>query len=261
MPVPRYGALKGIATARSTEPSDPTPHYQIALFVPETRNLTGTPTDLTSEQGAMFRISVNVRARQSTPSSPRARRIGSRRARPDSDFSLLASVVRSLPSWLNEYLTNLPLGFRSAHSGANGGGLDYVRQNLTGLGELRRVPPFVPGPSNDLNDLLDAWVRRAIEAQSPVCAFGSLFGPEERSDPVFGFTPVQGMHNVHRNQGSQNPGPFARDNGVYTDGALFVYDAEAQCWVGLFLAFAGQRWRTDERGNPTMISRIKHLYR
>jgi uncharacterized protein YukJ len=256
MPVPRYGALKGIAIARSMEPNDPTPHYQIAIFVPDSPANIAVPatglshlSDETSGRGVQFRVSVNVQARQSTPPPARVRRV-----RPVSDFALLACVVRLLPPWLDTTLSDLPLGFTPALPGSNGKGLDYVRQKLVGLGDLRAVPPFVPGPQNDLNDVLEAWVARAINNQSPVCAFGSLFGPEPRTDPVFGFSPVQGMHNVHRNQGSPNPGPFARDNGTYTDGALFVWDANAEHWVGLFLAFAGQRWRTNETGNP--LSRL-----
>ena len=70
-----------------------------------------------------------------------------------------------------------------------------------------------------------------------VWAVGSLFG---------GDTDNPGIRDIHMNQGN---GPdHHRDNGIYTDGALFVQvGSEMRVF---FAAFQSQRLGTDSKGNP-----------
>jgi hypothetical protein len=111
---------------------------------------------------------------------------------------------------------------------------------------MRLLPPALAGPDNDLADLLDGWLQRAVgDAAATVFASGQRFGPEPGvADKVFGFTPANGVHDIHFNQG--NAGPFTKDNGVRQDGALLVHFPAQSRWVAIFLAFQSQSWHTDD---------------
>jgi hypothetical protein len=78
-----------------------------------------------------------------------------------------------------------------------------------------------------------------------VYAFGQRWGPEDgKPDKIFGFQPGNGVHDIHMNQGSS--GQFRGDNGVWQDGGLILHIAREDRWVGIFLAFQGQAWHTDD---------------
>src|SRR4029079_15652886 len=42
------------------------------------------------------------------------------------------------------------------------GGLDFIRGNLFTRADMRALPPDVTGPDNDLADVLDNFIQRAI---------------------------------------------------------------------------------------------------
>ena len=76
-----------------------------------------------------------------------------------------------------------------------------------------------PGPDNDLNEKLDAYVQRAMADElAMVYAFGEPWGAE-RTRPmiIFGFLPGNGIHDIHMNQGNPR-GRFFSDNGPWQDG-------------------------------------------
>jgi hypothetical protein len=76
-------------------------------------------------------------------------------------------------------------------------------------------------------------------------AFGERWGPEANTtDKVFGFAPGNGVHDIHMNQG--NSARFRGDDGVRQDGGLLMHFPAASRWVGIFLAFQSQAWRTDD---------------
>jgi uncharacterized protein YukJ len=50
---------------------------------------------------------------------------------------------------------------------------------------------------------------------------------------VFGFSPGNGVHDIHMNQG--NSQEFRRDDGVWQDGALLLPYPTQDQWVGGFL--------------------------
>jgi hypothetical protein len=120
---------------------------------------------------------------------------------------------------------------------------------------LRPVPATVRGPDNDLADKLDHFVERAAaDPGARVYAFGQRWGPEPGvPDKVFGFTPGNGIHDIHMNQG--NSQEFRHDDGVWQDGGLLLHypgstprGARGQDqWVAIFLAFQSQAWHTDDR--------------
>ena len=87
---------------------------------------------------------------------------------------------------------------------------------------MRSLPPDVAGPDNDLADVLDHYVQRAIgDPAGRVYAFGERWGPENGvKDKVFGFQPGNGVHDIHMNQG--NSARFRGDDGVWQDGGLLI---------------------------------------
>jgi len=210
MPLKSYGVLAGRALERRREGATDTPHYQLRLR-------TGDGSD--------FRIAVNVQSQES-PSE------------------LLYLVDENLEHPATTTLTTLD-GWRALPSAAGGSNLDYIRGNLFDHTAMRSLPPDATGPDNDLADLLDHYVQRAIaDPAAQVYAFGERWGPETISDKVFGFAPGNGVHDIHMNQG--NSAGFARDDGVWQDGGLLLHFPSAARWVGVFLAFQSQRWHTDD---------------
>jgi uncharacterized protein YukJ len=48
---------------------------------------------------------------------------------------------------------------------------------------------------------------------------------------------------------------FAKDNGIWQDGAIFVDLPGQQKWTAIFIAFQTQSWSTDTNGTP--LSRLR----
>jgi hypothetical protein len=111
---------------------------------------------------------------------------------------------------------------------------------------MRALPFNVPGPDNDLNEMLDRVVTRAIsEEDAFLYAFGQRWGPEGgKKDKVFGFDPGNGVRDIHMNQG--NVQRFIEDDGVWQDGALMAHFPSNDQWVAVFLKFQSQTWHTDD---------------
>jgi len=211
MPLNSYGVLAGRAVERRREGATDTPHYQIRIATAD---------------GTSFRVAVNVQSQES-PSE------------------LLYAVNESFEHPVTDSLLSSSDGWRVLPPGPGGSNLDYVRGNMLDRTTLRSLPPDVDGPDNDLADLLDHYVERAIaDPTAEVYAFGERFGPEAPPDKVFGFTPGNGLHDIHMNQG--NSAAFARDDGVWQDGGLMLHFPTASRWVAIFLAFQSQSWHTDD---------------
>lgn len=212
MPLSSYGVLAGqVVDCRREGREDPSPHYQVHVVA----------------AGMDFRVAVNVASSQA-PSELRYLVEG--------DFShpVLSDLVALAEGW-----TPLP----PRPGGAN---LDYIRGNLFDPAGMRLLPADLPGQDNDLADLLDGYLMRAVgDPQVTLYAFGQRWGPDgARPDPTFGFSPGNGIHDIHMNQG--NVGQFAGDDGVWQDGGLLLRFAAPARWVAVFLAFQSQSWHTDD---------------
>ncbi|MDJ0705569.1 MAG: DUF2278 family protein [Leptolyngbyaceae cyanobacterium MO_188.B28] len=213
MSLANYGVLKCRALDRKIDPqSDPSPHYQV----------------LVSDQENKHRIAVNVKS-QLSPSE------------------LLYLVDENFQHEVINQLTALDWGFHKLENQPGGMALDFIRSNLFRPEEMKPLPPDVPGPDNDLKELIDLYIQRAIQSEDAILyVFGEPWGPEPRTpDKYFGFRPGSGIHDVHMNQGSI--GRFQRDNGVYQDGALLIHFPSRNQWIGIFLAFQSQCFHTDDR--------------
>lgn len=218
MPIHNYGVLKGRIAQCRQERDDFMPHYQILIRA----------------DGVSYRASVNVQS--------------SDRRRPD----LLFDVEEDVQHPLMRRLEMLDEGFHPGVPGPDGLSVDYVRGGLVKHNQMRSIPHDVPGANNDLNEKLDALIRHATDDPDvQVCVFGSRWGPERERDDVFRFSPGNGLHDVHMNQGTPRRDRHAHDNGTWQDGAIFLHLRDEGRWVGIYLAFQAQGWHTDDRtGHP-----------
>jgi uncharacterized protein YukJ len=220
MPLARYGVLAGRVVDRRAEGGTDTPHYQVHV----------------QAGGVDYRVAVNVLSRQHP-----------------SELLFLADEAFRHP--LVQGRPALPDGFSPLPSAAGGLALDFIRANLFDRTLLRAVPATAPGPDNDLADKLDHFVERAAaDPEARVYAFGQRWGPEPGvPDKVFGFSPGNGVHDIHMNQG--NSQEFRHDDGVWQDGGLLLHYPGStpsgtqgqQQWVAIFLAFQSQAWHTDDQ--------------
>jgi uncharacterized protein YukJ len=212
MPLNRYGVLAARVVDRRSEGGTDTPHYQI--------HARGGDVD--------FRVAVNVLSVQQP-----------------SELLYIADEAFHHP--LLAGLTGLPDGFTLLPSQPGGLALDFIRANLFYREGMRAVPSTAPGPDNDLADLLDHFIERAAaDPAARLYAFGQRWGPEPTTpDKVFGFSPGNGVHDVHMNQG--NSREFQQDDGVWQDGGLLLHFQTEEQWVGVFLAFQSQAWHTDDQ--------------
>ncbi len=210
MSLSNYGVLKGRPIDRRLG-NGSRPHYQVHVV----------------DEDTDYRIAINVKSKLS-PSE------------------LLFIVDESLQHPITEGLEDLPHGFTDILRQPGGQAFDYIRGNLFDPGKMVPLPHDVPGPDNDLNEKIDHLIRRALgDSSALVYAFGERWGPENSKDRYFGFRPGNGIHNIHMNQG--NTPQFAKDNGVWQDGALLIHFPDVAQWIGVFLAFQSQCWHTDDR--------------
>ncbi|MFD7442858.1 DUF2278 family protein [Streptomyces sp. NPDC059909] len=211
MPLKEYGVLAARAVARRREGADRTPHYQIHLV---------------DDTGTHYRAAVNVKS-QEAPSE------------------LLYAVDEDFRHPVTELLPAAGSGWSRLDSREGQGALDFVRGGLFDPASLRPLPADLPGTANDLADLLDRHVERAIaDGTAVLYVFGERWGPEDTADKIFGFRPGNGVHDVHMNQG--NSKRFESQDGVWQDGALLIRLPGDSGWVAVFLAFQSQAWQTDD---------------
>jgi uncharacterized protein YukJ len=225
-----YGVLKCRVVDRKMEREDKqSPHYQVHV----------------KDDEYNYRIAINVRSVKKP-------------------FDLLYFLNDNFKHPITDELLKLDFGFHKIEKSeqkAGGIALDYIRYNLFDVRQMKPLPPDVDGKANeinDLNDLIDLHIKRALESKDAVIyAFGEPWGlkdedrkPEDDSDKIFGFKPGRGIHNIHMNQGSS--GNFAKENGVYQDGALLIHFPSRSQWVAGFFAFQSQSFHTDNVGGDPL---------
>lgn len=222
MTLKQYGVLKGKAINKIIGQGS-SPHYEVHLI------------DDTTD----YRIAINVKSKLA-PSE------------------LLYLIIDDFHHPILEKLIRLDKGFTPLESAPDKMALDFIRGNLFDPRQMRPLPHNIPGPDNDLNEKIDAYVQRAIgDERASIYAFGERWGPEAKiKDKYFGFLPGNGIHDIHMNQG--NVGQFVEEDGVWQDGGLFFHfpsieqvgagiEVWPEQWVAVFLAFQSQCWHTDDR--------------
>lgn len=206
-----YGVLVGRVKAGRLDPAGNSPHYEIWI-----------------SGGEDYRVAVNVRS------------VDGSEVLVHYDPAYALPTKRDLAA-----LAGGPPGFTPLATGANGAGLDYVRDALFPLDDMHPIPP--DGTGVTLQNLLDGQIGRAVADHGAIAiAFGDGFS-DAGSDPTFGFSPANGVHDIHMMQG--NSGSFAADNRINGDGALFVRFGDGTT-MALFTRFATQSTTTDDGGAP-----------
>jgi uncharacterized protein YukJ len=210
MPLKNYGVLKGRVIDRKLGEGQ-TPHYQVLL----------------SDGDTKYRIAINVKSKLA-PSE------------------LFYYLDDNFEHPIVKGLVGLDNGFHQIQRKPGGIALDFIRGNLFDTSQMKPLPYDVPGPDNDLNELIELYIERAMESEdAAIYAFGERWGPEtDIKDKYFGFLPGNGIHDIHMNQG--NDGKFQRDNGVWQDGGILIHYPSRSSWVGIFLAFQSQSFHTDD---------------
>lgn len=201
--------------------------------------------------GEHFRVPVNVRS--SDPVDVNGQRVGN-----DLQYVLLSDFRHPI----TDALRALPDTFTPLRHENGEPSLDYVRGNLFDLTQMRVIPTQMQGDDNDLNDLLNLYVSKAIrEAGSMIYAFGAQW-PRQDDDPPGrrDFPEVRihtGVHEIHMNQGSE--GQFKKDNAVWHDGGLLLQYPGQGRWVAVFLKFQSQAIHTDPRTGDRLVGQPEPL--
>lgn len=164
----------------------------------------------------------------------------------DSDFRHpLAPAILARPEGLSPAHASLDRAYAA-------GALDYQRSALFNPNAMRAVQPDAPG-EDGLVQRLTSLFELAKAQDWDVIFYGRTFkmSKPHQTDAAFGFTPDGpfGVHNIHMAQGDR-PELKVRDveNGVFGDGACFLWDENAHRMSAIFLAFQSQGWHTDASG-------------
>jgi uncharacterized protein YukJ len=211
-----YGILRGRVDIFKREDDPSTPHLQIRVV---------------DDHNQAWRVAVNVLSGDQS-------RVIFHRADPFQNHPALAALPQVAAGF-----TQLPPAARSPSSA-----LDYFRAPLFDWPTGVAIPPTGPGATDDLQDALLGYLEQLRDQDGELFAFGAKFPvPGQQPDPRpidHEFRTVQGLHDVHMNQGNPKPGAFADDNGVFQDGGLVLRFGSRH--AGLFLRFETQWLPTDD---------------
>ncbi len=231
MPIRNYSVLKG-KPAEGKAVSGNGTHYQITV----------------DAAGGPFTVAVNI---ESTDGS-----------------EVLYEIHRTFTPPDPAGLAGLPSGMTQLASRPNGLALDFVREQIGGRPMVARdgmtllpkkngssageIQPFEMLRSPDLreaalSDAVTSLIGQAIaDGNATLYAFGSAYADSGQ---------VDGIHDIHMNQGNPRTGRYERDNGIWQDGAMFLQmpslsSDPARTWVAVFLAFQSESWNTGSNGDP-----------
>jgi uncharacterized protein YukJ len=150
-----------------------------------------------------------------------------------------------------------PEGLSPAHASLDrtydAGALDYQRGALFNPNAMRVLQPDTPG-EDALAQRLSGLFQLAKDQGQDVIFYGRTFkmSKPHQTDAAFGYTPDGpfGIHNIHMAQGD-SPSLKVRDveNGIWGDGACFLWAETTHRMTAIFLAFQAQAWHTDDEGN------------
>ncbi len=213
MPVANYGVLKAHPVAARKGQSNP--HYQIHVV---------------DANGVDYRIAVNVQSQDNPPALL---------------YYAVANFQYPTPAQQTQ-LVELSTGYTALPSQPGGLAIDFQRGGFFDPQQISQL--FTIEAEGQLQTLLDPQIQQAIaDPDASLCAFGSRWYEPGTPDQIFGFTPGNGIHNIHMNQG--NDANFASEDGIWQDGALLIYQPSTQQWSAIFLMFQSQQLPTDANGH------------
>lgn len=118
------------------------------------------------EENVEYRIAVNA---QSIAEQPELLYLV------DENFN--ASAITILPTMDNGYT---PINENNKEIA-----LDYIRSNLFDSSKMKTLPSDLKGENNDLHDLLNKYILKAIDEKATIYIYGSKFGPEKKKIKFF----------------------------------------------------------------------------
>jgi uncharacterized protein YukJ len=211
----QYGVLRGKVDVFKREDDFDTPHLQIRVL---------------DGHNQAWRVPVNVLSQDQSF-------LVFHRVDPLQSHPILAELPQVVAGF-----TPLPSASRSASTA-----VDYFRAPLFDWPTGVAAPHTGPSENDDLQDILIMYLQQLQAQSGELFVFGERFpapGQPPNPRPIDReFDTRQGVHNIHMNQGNANPGPFAKDNGVFQDGGLILMFPTR--YVGLFLRFQTQWLPTD----------------
>ena len=221
MPITSYSVLAGDPVSGKVVSGSST-HYQITMNAP----------------GGPFTVAVNI---QSVDGS-----------------EVLYAIKENFTPPDEAGLLSLPMGMTSLKSGPGGLALDFVRSQVNGAtmitkGQMTLLPQMVQKGSEEERMLARARssaLQNAVvtllnmtiaDKDGVIYAFGSAYADNGK---------VDGIHDIHMNQGNPAKGGHSGDNGIWQDGALLIHLPSKGTWTAVFIAFQTESWNTDASGNP-----------
>jgi len=223
MPVENYGVFTGTATKELREIGAGKVHFQFKL-----------------EAGAdVIRVPVNVLSSSEGALESRL---------------LKYIVIDDFRHPVTAAIEALGEGWHPLEHKPGGGALDYRRGNLFKEADMRILPPDVAGPDNDLQDLIQHFVERAVgDPEVKISAVGGRWHEASSADKIFPeISPSTGVHEIHMNQG--NAAGHTGEDGVWNDGGLLIHLPEPDArWVAFFFAFQNQTFNTDDVHGHALI--------
>jgi uncharacterized protein YukJ len=209
MPVKNYGVLTGTvvsvldSVAAAKIDAHGKPHYHVEV----------------NAGGTLYRAAVNVLSDNNPP---------------DLQFYLDDSYQHAILATVKGFTP----GFRALESKAGTGALDYIREGLLDIGKMTVIPPMDGPGGRDLDDIMNQHFQQAIGTPGALVYFFGSGYSDKGKDEYFGFTPADGIHDIHMNQGST--GSFADENGAYQDGAILIYYPDKSTWSAMFTKFQSE---------------------
>jgi uncharacterized protein YukJ len=146
-----------------------------------------------------------------------------------------------------------PVGLSPVERSYAGGAIDFQRGNLFNPNDMRVLPAEGAG-DDGLVHRLGGLLELAKLQNCEVLFYGNAFlkNNPNQTDAAFGYTPDTpfGLDNVHMAQGDpRDVNMQLHENGVWHDGACFIWDANSRRMTAIFLAFQSQGWHTNENGD------------
>jgi uncharacterized protein YukJ len=163
-------------------------------------------------------------------------------------------IVEDFRHPITEALEALGEGWHPLDHKPGGAALDYRRGNLFKEADMRVLPPDLAGPDNDLQDLIQHYVERALGNPGiKVSVIGGRWHDDNGADKIFPeISPSTGVHEIHMNQG--NAAGHTGEDGVWNDGGLLIHlPAPENRWVAFFFAFQNQTFNTDDVHGHALI--------
>lgn len=203
MPIKLYGALTGTVSALmdSAAAQQKDPHGKPHYMVE------------VNVSGALYRAAVNVLSDDNPP-------------------NLQFLCVDNYSHPILTSIKGFTPGLFTLKSKAGTGALDYVQEDLLDIDDMTIVD------GTTLDNVMDDRFGKAQTQGATVYFLGSCY-MDTSADEYFGFTPANGIHNIHMNQGSV--GQFKFENGSYQDGGLFIHYPSDDSWTAMFFKFQSQQ--------------------